>query len=337
MPGGLNLRLGPMNKIRTQSWENSDWELLKQLRSVFLSETFSESRDYWTSPHLLQLYHQTFAQRIGWKWDAVLYEVVARVVAENEKSFNVMDYGCGTGIASQKIIEHFGSRSISSVWLWDKSPNAINFCEKQLKEVAPELSIRKLDFPEVPDGNWILCLSHIVNELTDRELQNVLELARKATYVFWVEPGTSGTSRKLIEVREKLRVEMNVIAPCTHQERCGMLTGENASHWCHHFALPPNQVYQSAFWHEFSRRLGIDLRSLPTSYLVLSTNKLNSSASESACRVIGRPRLYKGNGKFLVCDEKGVEEMRLLERENKALFKDYKSDIFFKLLPKTVT
>src|SRR5690606_14911364 len=125
-----------------------------------------------------------------------------------------------------------------------------------------------------------------------------------------VEQGTHIASRKLIAAREILRKTHHIVAPCTHQNACGLLTPDNASHWCHHFAKPPGEVFRSAFWQEFTKELNIDLHSLPVSYLV-GQKKPAASSEANLARVIGYARLYKGYCKFLACAHDGVREKRL--------------------------
>ena len=57
-------------------WDTIDWSKLEKLRSLFLEGTGGV--DYWEDASLVELYDWTFAQRIGWKWDAVLSELFAR-------------------------------------------------------------------------------------------------------------------------------------------------------------------------------------------------------------------------------------------------------------------
>ncbi|HLP02994.1 MAG TPA: small ribosomal subunit Rsm22 family protein, partial [Opitutaceae bacterium] len=141
--------------------------------------------------------------------------------------------------------------------------------------------------------------------------------------VLWVEPGTSDVARALVALREELRADFTVVAPCTHNAACGLLTPENQRHWCHHFARPPIEAFTDAFWSEFSLRLGIDLRSLPYSFLVLdrATPAAPSSGDTAWSRILGEPREYKGHFKVLSCEAAGVTERMLQKRDDKALFK----------------
>jgi hypothetical protein len=66
---------------------------------------------------------------------------------------------------------------------------------------------------------------------------------------------------------------------------------------------------------------------------VLKAKNTGSKFDPLDSRIVGRPRLYKGNGKFLICSSSGVSEATLLERNHKELFKEFKKDVFCKILP----
>jgi ribosomal protein RSM22 (predicted rRNA methylase) len=120
-------------------------------------------------------------------------------------------------------------------------------------------------------------------------------------------------SRRLLEVRERLRPAFDLVAPCTHQAACPMLAADNATHWCHQFASPPPEVFTNSDWARFGRMAGIDLRSLPLSFLVLDKRSIGQERPRVA-RVIGRPRIYKAHALVLGCDAAGLQERRLTQR-----------------------
>lgn len=66
-------------------------------------------------------------------------------------------------------------------------------------------------------------------------------------------------------------------------------------------------------WARFAKIAGIDLRSLPLSFLVLDRRPVPELPA-GATRVIGRPRIYKPHALLLGCDAGGVHERRLTKR-----------------------
>ena len=171
----------------------------------------------------------------------------------------------------------------------------------------------------------VLLLSHVLTELNQAQTEALVSLATQATVVIWVEPGTYETSYTLIAIREKLRGEFNVVAPCTHQARCGLLAAGNERHWCHHFAAPPAEIFQDSDWSRFANLTGIDLRDLPLSFLVLDKRPAPTLPA-GAARVIGHPRIYKPLALLLGCDESGVRERKLTKRAHPAEYKRLKKE-----------
>ena len=177
----------------------------------------------------------------------------------------------------------------------------------------------RIDLPQ----QATLLLSHVLTELKPPQLDSLLTLATRATALLWVEPGTHEASRALISVRERLRDNFSVVAPCTHQAACGILAPENARHWCHHFAPSPPGIFTDGDWARFAKLAGIDLRRLPLSFLVLD-KRPSGPLPPGAVRVIGLPRMHKAEALLFACDATGVRDRRLAKRAFPNEFKQLK-------------
>ncbi|MDB6152548.1 MAG: hypothetical protein JWL90_1001, partial [Chthoniobacteraceae bacterium] len=272
-------------------WTPSELKTLRRLREGFLSGTAGNA-NYWRAVEDLALYDTTFAERIGWKWDGALRELTLR--QWSPKSRHILDWGCGTGIASRRVLEWWPGQ-FRSLSLHDRSSAAMRFAAERAHRENPKLIVR---MGEQMEPDTLLVLSHVINELPPRDLSRLMERAREAREIIWVEAGARDESRRLSEVRDRLLGDARgfvAVAPCTHQARCGMLTAKNEQHWCHHFAHPPSEIFQSASWHQFSLELGIDLRSLPYSFLVLQKSDELAPTAPDFSRVIGKPREFKGH------------------------------------------
>src|SRR5215203_3701374 len=87
------------------TWEALDWEVLDRLRATFLAGQ-PATGNYWQSAVDLANYDFTYAQRIGWKWDAVLAELKLR--GWSPPTGKLVDWGCGSGVASRCVLDAFG-------------------------------------------------------------------------------------------------------------------------------------------------------------------------------------------------------------------------------------
>jgi hypothetical protein len=122
-------------------------------------------------------------------------------------------------------------------------------------------------------------------------------------------------------VRERLRAIFDPIAPCVRATTCGLLAPGHEPHWCHQFASPPPGVFADPFWGRFARLLGIDLRSVPLSYLVLD-RRPPAALPVGTVRLLGRPRLTKADLRVFACDARGVKEHTLTRREYPAAWRE---------------
>ncbi len=307
------------------TWEQLDWAALDRLRDLFLAGQ-AASGPYWKTRGELASYDLTYGERIGWKWDAVLAELDRRRWRPPAPGLAVLDWGCGAGVAGRRVVRWLGAERVSVLRLWDYSALAADYAVDAAREQFPALRIEHVT-PGYLAGSepvGVLVISHVLNELPASELLALRGLAERAAAILWVEPGTAEVSRALIDIREQLRDRFRVIAPCTHQEGCGLLAPENARHWCHHFAAPPSEIFADSDWARFGRRAGIDLRSLPYSFLVLAEQPPGVTPAADLARVIGAPRVYKGFARVLSCERDGVRELTVQKRDAPALYRQFK-------------
>ena len=306
------------------SWATLDWSRLDRLRARFLARDHSSSA-YWETRADLANYDFTYAQRIGWKWDAVLREL--RLRGWQPPAGPLLDWGCGSGIAGRCLLGSHGARRFTTLQVYDRSALAVDFAVERARQQFPAVLVEGTTRAPVSSGGTVL-VSHVLNELDGAGQTALRTVIDTADAVLWVEPGTYADSRALIAWRESLRGEFDLVAPCTHGRECGMLHAGNAAHWCHHFAAPPPGLSADADWTRFGQRAGIDLRSIPYSFLVLTRRGSRTpSASPSFdgwSRIIGEPRLYKGFAKILDCSAEDVRETSVQQRDNSELFRTLK-------------
>lgn len=316
--------------------ERLDWPALERLRSIFLARDAAAAGPYWENHDTLAAYDATYAERIGWKWDALLHELLARRWAPPAGTA-LLDFGCGSGVAGRRVLSAFGPARFSGLQLADHSPEAVAFAASRARDAFPGLAISSLpvgvDLAACDAARTTLVVSHVLNELPPATRTALLAFAARAAAVIWVEPGTHADSRALAVVRDELRAAHRIIAPCTHREKCPLFAEKNARDWCHFFAEPPAGVQNSADWVRFSHRAGLDLRSQAYSCLVLENTQVSAAAEISAspaiaspgpgvsARVLGRPEVFKPYARLLACDPTGLHFLELPKRTDPALVK----------------
>ena len=300
------------------TWQEIDWTSLKRHRERFLGGEPS-SGPYWESASDLASYDLTFGERIGWKWDAVLDEVSSR--GRSPKKGSVLDWGCGSGIAGRRVVGKFGADNFTDLKVWDHSEAARDFARQKAIEEFPGLTVSDAaDFVHGAGPIGLLVVSHVINELQPQDLAELKTLVDRSSAVIWVEPGSRDASRALGQLRDQWECDFKVVAPCTHANPCPILQDGNERHWCHHFAAPPPLIFADSNWVKFGQRAGIDLRSLPYSFVAI--DRLWSGGNEGLSRVIGRPEHIKPYARLLNCDSTGLCELSVMKRDSPVLYKE---------------
>ncbi|MFZ9683033.1 MAG: small ribosomal subunit Rsm22 family protein [Cephaloticoccus sp.] len=302
------------------NWTELDWAALDRLRDGFLHGG-AAAGPYWRSESALASYDLTYGERIGWKWDQVLRELRLRGWAPAPGT-TVLDWGCGSGVAARRVIAHFSAETFSALQVWDHEPLAADYAERRARAAFPGLNVTAVTpgFLQGDESIGLLLISHVLNELSTAALAGLRALLLRADAVIWVEPGTSEVSRGLGMIREAVRADFQVVAPCTDAGACPVFVTGNERHWCHFFAPPPSEIFSDSNWVKFGQRAGIDLRSLPYAFLALDRRPVAPPADWS--RVIGRPEHFKPYARFLNCDAAGLAELTLSKRAQPALFKE---------------
>jgi hypothetical protein len=325
------------------TWDEIDWSVLERLRVGFLSGG-AATGPYWRSPEDLGNYDFTYGARIGWKWDQVLREL--RLRGWHPRGRTVLDWGCGSGVASRRVISFFGADAFDSLTVWDHSPVACDFAATEAQRTFPNLRVSEATpsfFTAGTERIGLLIISHVLNELSTEARDALRLLIIRADAVLWVEPGTHDVSRQLGGFREQLRGSgFRVVAPCTHENECPMFALGRDRDWCHFFAPPPSEIFADSNWVKFGQRAGIDLRSLPYAFLALDRTQAPASVSAADdkgdsvtaaasepplfpsdfSRVIGRVEHFKPYARWLNCDATGLAELELPKRADPSLFKE---------------
>lgn len=299
------------------------WRRLEALRAQYLAG----ASPGWNDAEDLELYARTFGERIAWKWRAVLAE--PRVAALVPVDGAVVEFGCGSGAAALACLDANAAPSDATWHLLDRSLVARDFAAARVR--AAGVGDVRAD-GRAPGAEFgTLIVSHVLGEIDANTREEVADLAALARRVLVVEPGSVDGSSALIELRDAVleRGGHGVVAPCPHAQPCPLGAREDAPNgaWCHHFAAPAPEAFTSGFWRRFAERLGIDLRALPFSFVVLDreASAPTSPAGLEPARILGRPRWEKGRVRFELCCARGVIEADLLKRTAPKLHKSLRA------------
>lgn len=310
----------------TIAWDGADGRRLAELRALFLERSegggAAVTRDYWTCERDLELYDATLGARVGWRWDRVLEEATRRGAGCSRKpAETVVDLGCGSGVASRAAWRAGWIAPGARVHCVDRSTLATAHAASRLRAIAPDMEVHEsaLMPRAAPE---LLLIGHLVLEVDDRAFGELIESARRAGTTVWIEPGTRFAGRRLSEVHEALRDERSAVAPCPHAARCGLLDEGRERDWCHHFPEPPADAFTEPLPGKTAHELGLDIRSLATSYLVLQEEV--ASLPGDVGRVLGRPKIEKGRARVDLCTASGVARLDLAKRDDPRLWRAWK-------------
>ncbi len=285
--------------------------ILKKIRSQFLKEAPSTTTDYWSSLEHLRAYDEVFARRILWKWEAVIAELRQRNITL--PSGSILDYGSGTGVACEAVSQLHQGEFI----LYDRSALAMKFASDKLK--AANLRAKSIQDPTREVYSTFLA-SHVLSEMETLEFERFLSCIKQARFLILVEAGTPAVARRLSHIRENLLANSwYTVSPCTHNLSCPLIN--SSTDWCHFFANPPSEVFIDSKWGKIGSELGIDLRSLPLSYLVMSKEPIPLDGKR---RLIGRFRSGPKASHFYSCGLDGFKhhQEKIVKRDLKMMEKD---------------
>ncbi|MCB9877295.1 MAG: hypothetical protein H6835_06805 [Planctomycetes bacterium] len=303
---------------------DDDLNRVQRLRERFLDASSDVARqaalgDYWRDRRDVDAYDRVLGARIGWKWDAALDELIQRGFARADGEV-VVDFGCGAGVAARRFVRRFGG---GEVLLHDRSPHAMAFAVERLRLDLPGVVARALPTVGalVPD---VLLVSHVLSELDEAGIAALRDLAQRSRRVVLVEPGNRPTARRLQLLRDGILQapgERHVVAPCPHQGACPALASEHE--WCHLFATPPPEVFTDGFWARCGKQLGIDLRSLPYSFVAIATGPAPAEVAPRR-RPLGRASVTPHEAHIMTCGADGLGQRVVTKRREAALWRALK-------------
>ncbi len=238
---------------------------------------------YMSKRNLLRAYVEYYLPLNAAKIALILDELATVDEVFLREELRILDFGSGPGTASLAW-RLWGGKTSSHV-LVDRVDEALDEAEVLLGSDFERDS-------EIPPGPYdLIFASNVFVEIeSGGELEELLRQLDPSGYLVILEPAMERSTRRLMEVRDRLVSEgWKIAAPCLGATRCPMLERDDL--WCHQDRGWSGPAVIS----EVDKRTGLDnARSLRFSYLVVT--KEGRALSELAnWRVVSN--LHRGKGK----------------------------------------
>lgn len=199
-----------------------------------------------------------------------------------------------------------------------------------------ELEGESLLPPAAPQFNlWVA--SYFLNEsevelplVAKSLLQTWKDHLEEDGIVILVEPALRVQSRKLLELRNQLILQsekmnhfpLQILLPCMGHQACGALAGKDD--WCHEEVT----WWRPPYFRVIDKMAGLDRKSLPFSYLVLTRSSkpieeilpaFRGTQSRSRYRLVS-PAHHQGRDlEFFLCGEEGKRRARYQPKDDETL------------------
>ncbi len=243
---------------------------------------------------------------------------------------HVVDLGCGPGSAALATFYSLPRDRARSYVLHDRNRGILQTAKRLFGRCAAAteadasvaaVSTLTSGWPKLPvvAPRSLVWLSMVLNELPrwreSRAAEPTAELLTRrispGSVLIVIEPALRGAGRELLRLHDALIAERQwtVIAPCTHQLQCPLLSDRGRS-WCHfhfHWHAPP-------FVTEVASPLGLATPRVSYSYLVAirgdgsSANKV-VPGKDPLARVIGDPMPLRGGRRGVYVCRQGHREI----------------------------
>lgn len=237
-----------------------------------------------------------------------------RVFTELEKQnffttpFTWTEFGVGLAPSLEAFLQIKGNRQLLlNTTLLELSTPAKQLCTSRFK------TIHDLEIHWINKASSALPPKSIaVMSYSLTELDQLPPWAWSAEKLIIIEPSTRQDGRRLMSLREEaISKNFEVIAPCTHQRECPLLT-QSKKDWCHDrltFTRPEWML-------EIESSLPFKNSTLTLSYLALQKKTKNlETPDKNIFRVVGDHLDEKGKVRQLVCRGQGREFFSFLKKE----------------------
>lgn len=227
----------------------------------------------------------------------------------------ILDVGAGTGAATWAAYNFFEDKKFLCL---ERESEMINIGKKLMQDAPIKKYIEWKQFDIIENnikGKFdLVIVSYMMNELPKDKIDIAIEKLWNATskVLLVLEPGTPKGYSNIINIRELLlKSEANIIAPCTHHNKC--LIQDND--WCQFTC----RVQRSKI-HKRLKDGTSPYEDEKFSYIAVS----KSECIKAKNRILRHPIINKGFSEFKVCNADGIIKNVKLSKKDGILYKEAK-------------
>lgn len=229
-----------------------------------------------------------------------VYSALAQSLRNYDKEIKtVLDVGSGTGAATWAVENLTNANQITCLEREKEMRNiGIKLMEGQLSFQNVKWQEFDLIKEEITKNADLVVTSYVINELTEEDRKRAIIKMWNATnqILLIIEPGTPEGFKHILEAREILLNEgASIIAPCAHQNECGIEKDD----WCSFYV----RVARTGIQRQAKKgELGYEDEKF--SYMAFSKMPVKRCDS----RILRHPQINSGHVKVKLCTENGIEE-----------------------------
>ena len=228
-----------------------------------------------------------------------VYSALSQAIKNHDGEIKtVLDIGAGTGAATWAVSNLIDVNKITCLER-EKAMREIGnkLMDGEFKNVEwKEFDLNEDEIEETAD---LIVTSYVINELNQQDREKAIRKMWNATnqILLIIEPGTPEGFKHILQARNiLLEQNANIIAPCSHNEKCPINPEED---WCSFYV----RVARSGLQRQAKKgELGYEDEKF--SYIAFS--KVSSVNGQS--RILRHPQINSGYVKLKICTENGVEE-----------------------------
>lgn len=245
------------------------------------------------------------------------YCAVYSALSQSLKSYKqdiktVLDIGAGTGAATWAVADLIDAKQITCL---ERENEMRKIGSMLMNKHMPDVKWKSFDLTkdEIPEKADLVITSYVINELTSEDRKKAITRMWNATngILVIIEPGTPKGFLHILEAREILLEQgANIVAPCTHNERCPI----NKEDWCSFYTRVSRSKMQKQ-----AKNGELSYEDEKFSYIAFSKAPINQCEAV----ILRHPQIFSGYVKVKVCTKNGIEE-RTYSKKDKDIYKKIK-------------